>query len=98
QFQITAEQWRVFTRADGRTTLQMAYQELGMTAEHVRTIVGELIVLRLVQVLPMPDTINELSPASKNHVTSGLSNGYVAPGYAAAKIDPWDVATIMLPT
>jgi hypothetical protein len=98
QFQITAEQWRVFTRADGRTTLQMACQELGMTPEQVCTIAGELIALHLVQVLPMPDTINELSPTSKNLVTSGLSHGYVTPGYAAATAHPWDVATMMLPT
>lgn len=97
QFQITPEQWQLFTRADGRTTLQMACQELGMTPEQVRAIVGELVALHLVQVLPVSGTVNELSPASRNLVTSGLSNGYVAPGYAAATVHPWDAAT-MLPT
>ena len=89
--QLTPEQWRLLTRADGRTSLQMACQELGLLPEQVCSIAGSLLAEGLIQLsmttgaLPM----NELSPVSQGLITAGLSNGYVAPGPAATPAQPW---------
>jgi len=90
--QLTPEQWRLFTLADGCTSLKMACQALGVTGELVCLVVGELIALGLVHVtLPSAVPVNELSPVSKDLVASGLSNGYLTPGYAASSPQPWAV-------
>jgi len=79
--QLTPEQWRLFTLADGCTSLKMACQALGVTGELVCLIVGELIALGLVHVtLPSAVPVNELSPVSRDLVASGVSNGYLTPG------------------
>ncbi len=93
--QVTPEQWRLLTRVDGRTSLQSICQELAMSPDLVRQIAGELIALGVIrpsypsQQAPM----NELSPVSRDLITSGLGNGYVAPGYAAMPPQPWSVTT-----
>ncbi|MBA2285905.1 MAG: DUF4388 domain-containing protein [Ktedonobacteraceae bacterium] len=86
QVPLTPEQWRVFTQADGRTTLQMASQMLVMSPEHVCQVAGELVALGLLVVgLPqvMPP-MQELSPVSRDLVAPG--------GYAMAPAQPWAAA------
>ncbi len=63
RIQLTPEQWRLFTIADGKTSLQMACQLLVMPRELVCQVAGELMELALVTI-SMPD--------------SGLSNGQPA--------------------
>ncbi len=87
--QLTPEQWRLLTRVDGRTSLGLACQELSLLPEQVCLIAGELLTEGLIQ-LSMPT--NEFSPISSELLASGLSNGYVAPGYAAATAQPWSPA------
>ena len=90
--QLTPEQWRLFTLADGCTSLKMVCQALGVTGELVCLVVGELIALGLVHViLPSAAAVNELSPVSRDLVASGLSNGYLTPGYAASTPQPWAI-------
>ncbi len=90
--QLTPEQWRLFTLADGSTSLKMACQALGGARELVCLVAGELMALGLVLVvLPSAVPVNELSPVSRNLVASGLSNGYLTPGYAASTPQPWAV-------
>lgn len=89
--QLTPEQWRLLTRANGYTSLQTACQELGMLPEQICHIAGTLLTEGLIQ-LALPtgtQLMNELSPVSQGLVTSGLSNGYVAPGPAATPVQPW---------
>ncbi|HLX58325.1 MAG TPA: hypothetical protein VKR83_15000, partial [Ktedonobacteraceae bacterium] len=91
QVQLTPEQWRLFTCADGQTTLHMATQELGMSREQVCQIAGELLALSLVALsLPTYGTVNELSPVSREYIWAGLSNGMLTPGFAASPSQPWD--------
>jgi len=90
--QLTPEQWRLFTLADGSTSLKMACQALGVARELVCLVAGELMALGLVYVvLPSAVPVNELSPVSRDLVASGLSNSYLTPGYAASTPQPWAV-------
>ena len=50
QVVLTPEQWRLFTRANGETTLFMAAQELGMAPEQVCRAAAELQSLGLVAI------------------------------------------------
>ncbi len=89
--QLTPEQWRLLTRVDGRTSLQVACQELGLLPEQICSIAGTLLAEGLIQ-LSMPTgalPMNELSPVSQGLVTAGLSNGYITPGPAATPAQPW---------
>ncbi len=83
QIQLTPEQWQIFTWADGRTSLQIICNEVRYPANLVCQVVGELIALGLVYLLPPAASVNRPSPVAKNAVTAGLSNGYMAPVYAA---------------
>lgn len=89
--QLTPEQWRLLTRVDGQTSLQMACQELGLLPEQVCYIAGTLLAEGLIQLsMPMGTLpVGELSPVSQGLITAGLSNGYVAPGPAATPAQPW---------
>lgn len=90
---LTPEQWRVFARADGQTTLQVMCQTMGMSRDQVCQLVAELLTLGLVTIIqPASGPLNELSPISRDYINAGLSNGYVAPGYAAALAQPWAAA------
>lgn len=90
ELQLTPEQWRLFTRADGHTSLQIACQVLAMSPGQVRQLAGELMALGLVTVcMPPAGFVNELSPASQEFMNSGFGNGYVAPGAAASPVEPW---------
>ncbi len=94
EMQITPEQWRLLTRVDGRTSLQMASQALALSPEVIRQLAGELIAMGVVQAtMPVEVPVNELSPISHSLITSGLSNGHVGPGYAAATAQPWVAIT-----
>jgi hypothetical protein len=85
QVQLTPDQWRLLTKVDGRTSLQVACMDLAMTPELICQVAGELIVEGLIQLsLSSQAQMNELSPISKELVSSGINNGYVVPNYAAA--------------
>ncbi len=76
--QLTPEQWHLFTRADGKTSLQMACQLLGMSRELVCQVAGELLALGLVTVsLPDSGLTNDLTPLPLDMTNAGLSNSYV---------------------
>jgi hypothetical protein len=93
QVSITPEHWRLFTRADGQTSLQMMCQVLGMPREQVCQLAGELITLGLVTIaMPTSGPLNELSPVSKDLINAGPGNGYVAPGHAASVAQPWSAS------
>lgn len=90
---LTPEQWRIFARADGQTTLQTMCQTMGMSRDQVCQLVAELLTLGLVTIIqPASGPLNELSPISRDYINAGLSNGYVAPGHAAALAQPWAAA------
>jgi hypothetical protein len=85
QVQLTPDQWRLLTKVDGRTSLQAACMDLAMTPELICQVAGELIVEGLIQLsLSSQAQMSELSPISKELVTSGINNGYVVPNYASA--------------
>ncbi len=89
---ITPEQWRVLTRVDGQTSLSTMCRDLGMPAEYICQLTGELIALGLIRVsMPLQPVaaITELSPVSHDLLMAGLANGYFAPGYAASPARPW---------
>ena len=80
KIQVTPEQWRLFTRADGQTSLQMACQVLMMAPELVCRVAGELIALGLVTIgMPGAGSVNERVPMPKSFIYADLGNSYVAP-------------------
>jgi hypothetical protein len=90
QVSLTPEQWRLFTRADGQTSLKVMCQTFAMSRDQVCQIAGELIALGLVTIsLPPSGPVNELSPVSRDYINAGLSNGYISPGHAASLAQPW---------
>ena len=96
QIPFTPDQWRLFTRADGQTTLQVASQELSMSREQICQVAGELVALGVIT-LSIPaynyGDVNELSPVSREFVQAGLSNGIMTPGHAvSSSAQPWDAA------
>ena len=77
--QLTPEQWRLFTVADGNTTLQTACQKLVMSRELVCQVAGELVALSLVTVnLPDSGLMHDLKPFPPDLSHTGFSNSYVA--------------------
>lgn len=78
QLQITPEQWRVLTRVDGRTTLQAACQELGVPADILCQVAGELIALGLVRVTIPTSPVNEFMPRL---MAPDANNSYPFQGY-----------------
>ncbi len=93
--QLTPDQWRVLTRVDGRTSLKVACQDLGILPHLVCQIAGELLAEGLIQLIPpgaAPIQMKEVAPASNPMTTSGVYNNYMTPGYAAATTPPWSSA------
>lgn len=85
QITLTPDQWRLFTRADGQTTLQVAIQELGMSPGQVRQVAGELVALGIATLSLTGyryGDANELSPVARDYVQPGLSNDMMMPGYS----------------
>jgi hypothetical protein len=81
--QLTPEQWRLFTRADGKTSLQMACQLLVMSRELVCQVAGELVALGLVTLsLPDSEPTSDLAPFPLYLTNEDLSNSYVVQAYA----------------
>ncbi|HEY6285812.1 MAG TPA: DUF4388 domain-containing protein [Ktedonobacteraceae bacterium] len=77
--QLTPEQWRLFTVADGKTTLQMACQQLVMSRELVCQVAGELVALSLVTVgLPVSGLTHDSTPFPLDLAHAGFSNSDVA--------------------
>ncbi|MGZ6386794.1 MAG: DUF4388 domain-containing protein [Ktedonobacteraceae bacterium] len=76
--QLTPEQWRLFTVADGITTLQMACQQLMMSRDNVCQVAGELVALSLISVsFPTSDLVHDPKSMPPDVTTTGLSNNYV---------------------
>jgi len=72
--QLTPEQWRLFTVADGRTTLQVACQQLVMSREQVCQVAGELVALSLVTVsLPVSGLVHGSTPVPVDVSNAGFS-------------------------
>ena len=96
RIQLTPEQWRLFTRADGKTSLQMACQQLVMPRELVCQVAGELIALSLVTI-SMPDSgsSNDQSPVRQDIINMGLSNNYALQdnGYGGNHFSPAPIET-----
>jgi hypothetical protein len=85
QVQLSPDQWRLLTKVDGHTSLQAACMDLAMTPELICQVAGELIGEGLIQLsLPAQVPMNELSPISKELISSSVHNGYVLPNYAAS--------------
>jgi len=77
--QLTPEQWRLFTVADGKTTLQMACQHLVMSRELVCQVAGELVALSLVTVsLPDSGLMHDSNPFPLDLTHTVFSNSYIA--------------------
>jgi hypothetical protein len=88
--QLTPDQWRLLTRVDGHTSLQMACMELAMTPDMVRQVAGELIAEGLIQLtLPASLQMGEVSPFSRELISSGLNYDLAAAGYATLPAPPW---------
>jgi len=86
--QLTPDQWRLFTRADGKTSLQMACQLLVMSRELVCQVAGELVALGLVTVsLPDFGLTNDLAPFPLDLTKVGLSNSYIMQAHGGS--DPF---------
>ena len=94
KIELTPEQWRLFTCADGQTTLQMACQLLTMPRELVCQVAGELIALSLVTIsMPAIGLTNEPAPNLQDPMNAGLSNSNVPmPGYSAFPVPIWGAA------
>jgi len=89
QVAITPEQWRVITRVDGRTSLREICQQLVMSVDQVRRIVGQLWAVGLVRFsLPvsMPVLSQEMLPVTPQPFTSGITGGLVPHPYATAPV------------
>jgi hypothetical protein len=98
QVQITPDQWCVLTHVDGRTSLLTICQNLGSTPDIVCPVVGELIAEELITIsMPTDNLQPDLAPVSGELVASGLSNGYVAPGYASSAVSPWSASLPAMP-
>jgi Domain of unknown function (DUF4388) len=77
--QLTPEQWRLFTVADGTTPLQMACHQLVMSRELVCQVAGELVALSLVSVsLPATGLMSDSNPFPQDITGAGFSNNYAA--------------------
>ena len=82
--QLTPEQWRLFTVADGKTTLQMACQQLVMSRELVCQVAGELVALSLVTVsLPVFGLTHDSTPFQQDATHAGFSNSYVTQAHGS---------------
>jgi hypothetical protein len=88
--QITPDQWRVLTYVDGRNSLQMTCQILGILPDVMCALVGELVAEGLIYIVP-PEQVQPQRPASNTRDLSvpGLANAYVAPGSTASSVTPW---------
>ena len=81
QLQLTPEQWRLFSRADGQTTLQMMCQVLIMPPQQVCQVAGELLALGVVTI--SPGSVGAPSPGTQDVVNAGI--GYTPmPGFSAS--------------
>lgn len=91
QIPFTPDQWRLFTRADGQTTLQIAAQELSMSRDQVCQAAGELVALGVIT-LSLPaygfGDVNEMSPVSRQYAQAVPGNGMTTPAYAADALQP----------
>ena len=82
--QLTPEQWRLFTVADGKTSLQTVCQQLVMSRELVCQVAGELVALSLVTVsLPVSGLTHDSTPFPQNVTHAGFSNSDVTQAHGS---------------
>ncbi|MBO0782786.1 MAG: hypothetical protein J2P37_28560, partial [Ktedonobacteraceae bacterium] len=75
-----------------------ACQDLNMPPDMVCRLAGELIALHVIALSqPFAPPVEEMSPVAREMMASGLGNGYVAPGYAAATTSPLSSAPLQAP-
>jgi hypothetical protein len=84
QVLITPEQWRLFTRANGETTLVAAAQELSMAPDQVRRVAGELQALGLVTLLSPVVPGLKIGQRMGENARAGASYGHMTGGAPAA--------------
>jgi len=97
QVQVTPDQWRLLTCADGQMTLKMACQMLSMPPDLLCQVAGELMAEHLLNVSLSEQTqMSKNSSVPRERVTSELSNEYIATGYAAVTAMP-SSGTISVP-
>jgi hypothetical protein len=97
--QITPDQWRVLTCVDGRNSLQMACQLLGLLPDVMCILVGELVAEGLIHVVPPEQVqLQKTSPNTPDLSVPDLANAYVSPGYTASSANPWSAAVPALPS
>jgi hypothetical protein len=83
--QLTPEQWRLFTVADGTTTLQMACHQLVMSRELVCQVAGELVALSLISVsLPATGLMSDSNPFPQDVTHASFSNSYAAQAHGSS--------------
>lgn len=76
---LTPDQWRLFTVADGETTLHMACQQLVMSREQVCQVACELVALSLVTIsLPISGLMHNSNSFPLDLANAGLSNSFLA--------------------
>ncbi len=79
QVQLTPDQWRLFAVADGKTTLQMACQQLVMSRELVCQVAGELVALSLVTISsPVSGSMHDSNSRPLDVANAVLSNSFLA--------------------
>ncbi len=98
QAQITPDQWRLLTCADGQTTLQDACQILHVDPTALRQVAGELVAEGIVHVGTPEQLQAQVASTAREATSSSWSNGYVAPGSAATTAAPWAASVPALPS
>ncbi len=86
----------MITRVDGRTTLQEICQQLAMSVDQVRRVVGQLWAACLVRFsLPvsMPVLSQEMSSVTPQPFTPAISGELVPQTYATTPVQPTHAAT-----
>jgi Domain of unknown function (DUF4388) len=97
--QITPDQWRVLTCVDGRNSLQMACQLLGLTPDAICVLAGELVAEGLIYVVPSDQVRIQVPDVDTQDLsTPDVANAYVAPGYTASSANPWSTFVPALPS
>ena len=96
RIQLTPEQWRLFTIADGKTSLQMACQLLVMPRELVCQVAGELMELALVTIsFPDSGSSNGQPAIPQDVMNAGLRSTYAMPmnGQSSNHFSPAPIET-----
>jgi hypothetical protein len=92
--QLTPEQWRLFTRADGKCSLQMACQQLIMSREIVCQVAGELLERGLVTItMPVSGSTGNQSPVPQRIMIAEFNNHYTPQVTGSNRFSPAPIET-----